>query len=729
MKNGWVCAWDSYPRGEGQHRRAREGGGGMRGGGRGRGGGVGGGGSGLRGDMAVESFWDTRLRRFTDGYDPKNLIGNFQFGKVYRGVYRFAQPTPDRRNITVKVWEDENQSYKVLPGDNEIRFLEELELLEFFKLREEGKGYPYHRNLAKLLEYYTHSARGQLIMVYDLDPWDTVQNLLDKDDFIWPMRFKVACGVASVLKFLHAQNPDVPYLVRNLAAAHIMLDQAQEPVLFDFSMISGGILYDKRNILNEPVNGCHGYVDPTGAHAGVWSEKCDVFSYGVLLLQLVSKGAYLEEYVFGDEKDDHDWAWRGYRALKSGSSKGIFSLVPNSLKSDPLFNSIKVAKLALKCVQNDPRKRPSMEQVYRHLMKLHVAESDAAIQGEGSKLGAGASNLQSDKLSGRRSLQEDNTLQLFSYEELSEFTDDFGDEKRIGDFQFGKLYRGKIKNREVVVKMWQCGGTYHALHDDNTLRLRDEIILLKLPELTCCPNVVKLIGYCREGIQIGVVYDLKALDTVSNLIDKDSLTWLQTVKIGIGLAFLVEFLHTDKPPKQPYIVCSIIPSNIMLDQDFSPVLIDYGQFGGGILPKSRPVKGSGGIGCYGYIGGDYFWNGYIWTQSCDVYAYATVLLSLLCKRLFTEEERLSGRPDVAEWAVNEFKASSSTDCSLVHKSFEEQPGYYRGDAVDITKLAMECVASEPLEAPTMKQVVKRLLKLKVVRTHAAQLGISKQLSR
>ncbi|KAJ4825164.1 hypothetical protein Tsubulata_032184 [Turnera subulata] len=241
-------------------------------------------------------------------------------------------------------------------------------------------------------------------MVYDLDPIDTVQNLLVKDVFTWRMRIKVALGVASLLKFLHAEHPDLPYLIRNLAASHIMLDQTQEPVLFDFSMISGGILYDKRNILYEHANGCHGYVDPTSACPGARSDKCDVFSYGVLLLQLVSKVEDLEKVGTGDKQTIFDWAWRQYKSQKSGSSKLNFSLVHPSLESDPLFNcddGVRVTKLALQCVHNDLGKRPSMKQVHSHLVKLHVALSIATIQGEGSKLGAGVSNPQADKVSGR----------------------------------------------------------------------------------------------------------------------------------------------------------------------------------------------------------------------------------------------------------------------------------------------------------------------------------------
>ncbi|KAJ4837419.1 hypothetical protein Tsubulata_022502 [Turnera subulata] len=555
-----------------------------------------------------------RYFKFTDGFTQEKLIGNFQFGKVYLGVRH------NGKKVTVKVWEEENNLYTVLPGDNEIRFLDEVEFLEFFRRREEKKKSPYHRNLVRLYESYQSFTHGVSLVVYDLDPIDTVQNLLDKDAFTWQMRIKVALGIASLLKFLHAERPQVPFIIRNLAASHIMLDQAQEPILYDFSMISGGNLYDKRNILNEHVNGCHGCVDPTSARPGAWSEKCDVFSYGVLLLQLVSKVVDPKEVGTCDKQTIFDWAWGEYESQKFGSNINNFSLVHPNLESNPLFDCIdgvKVTKLALRCVHNDPQKRPSMEQVHSHLLKLNLARFDE-----------------------------------------------------------------KVRNLVVLLLL---------------IYVR---ISCQHPQLICHPSMVKLIGYCHENEHFGVVYDLKGSDTLFNLILKDRLTWAQIIKIGIGIASLLEFLHTDIPPSPPYVVRNISASHIMLDQ-----LIDYGQLAGGILPGSRIAK-------HDRAGGDME----------DVYEYGQLLLSMLCKKV-----RDINEPDIAYWAVEEFKTnllSSDGDCSLVHQSFIRDEGYNYRDAIKVTKLAMQCVEYHRDDRPTMEQVVKRLLKLHIVGTHSDQFCIN-----
>ncbi|KAJ4832216.1 hypothetical protein Tsubulata_043451, partial [Turnera subulata] len=136
-------------------------------------------------------------------------------------------------------------------------------------------------------------------------------------------------------------------------------------------------------------------------------------------------------------------------------------------------------------------------------------------------------------------------------------TNYFSNENRIDDFQYVKIFYGTIQDKQVVVKIWQPGSLSWASNYDNAFRLRHL-------QLICHPNLVELIGYCREDEHFGIVYDLKALDTLFNLILKDSLSRIQIIKIGIGFASLLEFHHKDNTPLPPYVVCNISASHIMI---------------------------------------------------------------------------------------------------------------------------------------------------------------------
>ncbi|KAJ4843972.1 hypothetical protein Tsubulata_047973, partial [Turnera subulata] len=139
-------------------------------------------------------------------------------------------------------------------------------------------GYCYDKEYALCL--------GAIGLVYRLAPLDSLHNLLVKGNLTWHQRVKAALGVASLLEHMHSQNP--PCLIRNISAAHIMIDRDGNPILFDLSMVSGGIFCDKRDLVNQYNDGCVGYVDPVTARPGAWSDKSDVFSYGILLLGIIS---------------------------------------------------------------------------------------------------------------------------------------------------------------------------------------------------------------------------------------------------------------------------------------------------------------------------------------------------------------------------------------------------------------------------------------------------------
>ncbi len=104
-----------------------------------------------------------------------------------------------------------------------------------------------------------------------------------------------------------------------------------------------------------------------------------------------------------------------------------------------------------------------------------------------------------------------------------------------------------------------------------------------------------------------------------------------------------------------------------------------------------------------------------------------VLLGLITKRVYTEEDRVARAPFIYQWAQTQYKPQTSKS-SLVYQSLGGEPLFYHpSDGFEITNLAMQCVEYNPKKRPSMKQVVRRLLKLHVVRYHAEILDIDRML--
>ncbi|XP_050208461.1 uncharacterized protein LOC126657741 isoform X2 [Mercurialis annua] len=687
--------------------------------------------------FATFSMKAKQLAECTDGFSPQNFIGNFQFGEVYRGTFQ-------GKDVIVKIWKDENSLYKVKPGDNEERYKDEIRLQNYFKVND------LHPNMAK---FYAHcDDGGYRAIIYHLQPKavDTLQNLIEKDTFTWPQRIKVALGFASLLEFMHAPHPNyLPYLIRNIDAAHILVDEDYEPLLFDVSMISGGILTDKRNVWYQYVDGCCGYVDPLCARPGKWSDKCDVFSYGILLLALIGKRFYKDNA----ELPPINGSPLVHQSLESGS---------DFYSSD----ATKIANLAKTCVQSDPRTRPTMENIMISLQSLQIVKHYASTweickllngdkasltgyhysdssgkdrrlltwhSGHFSQLNRGSDYCRA----GKNTLEEDyDTLEVFSYKELSMFTNGFNEQNFIGKFQFGRVFRGMIQEKKVMVKIWEPSDEiYLASQGGNKGRLRDEIALLRDARFSSHPNMVKLIGYCHEEEKLGAVYDLDPHQTLYNLSPKDDLTWLQRIKVAYEFARLLEFLHAHNLPYMPFLVRNIDAAHIILDKDYSPKLFDFGMSIGGIILDARIDRNRFLFGCYGYMDADAFLDGGIWYACSDVFAYGCVLLGLISKKVYTEEDVKNGSVYVSDSAIAYYDEEKSKACfdqarfSLVERELSKDGDHFANDGAELTRLALQCVAFDSFERPSMKQVVKCLLNLLVVRKHAKELGIKQVVRR
>ncbi|KAL5580993.1 hypothetical protein UlMin_013435 [Ulmus minor] len=299
-------------------------------------------------DLRVFSF--SELKSATRGFSRALLIGEGGFGCVYRGVVRvpdseISDGAPSKMDVAIKQLNRSGfQGHK--EWINEVNFL----------------GVVKHPNLVKLVGYCAEDdERGiQRLLVYELMANKSLEDhLLARmpAPLPWLTRLKIARDAARGLAYLH-EEMDFQLIFRDFKMSNILLDGELNAKLSDFGLARQGPSLGMSHVSTSVV-GTIGYTAPEYVQTGRLTAKSDVWSFGVVLFELITGRRAVERNLPRGEQKLLEWV-RPYVS----DSKKFHLIVDPRLEGEYCIKSAqKLALLANKCLQKQPKSRPKMSEV------------------------------------------------------------------------------------------------------------------------------------------------------------------------------------------------------------------------------------------------------------------------------------------------------------------------------------------------------------------------------
>ncbi|OMO66721.1 hypothetical protein COLO4_30403 [Corchorus olitorius] len=284
----------------------------------------------------------------TDNFSDLNLIGQGGFGYVHKGVLK------DGKVVAIK-------QLKAGSRQGEREFQAEVDIISRV----------HHRHLVSLVGYCIIEEKR--LLVYEFVPNNTLEFHLhgkERPVMNWSTRMKIAMGAAKGLAYLHGDcQPKIIH--RDIKASNILLDDSFEARVADFGLAKYSL--DTDTHVSTRVMGTFGYMAPEYAASGKLTEKSDVFSFGVVLLELITGRRPVDKAQPFFDDSIVDWVsitpYNARPLLAQALEHGNFdAFVDPRLQKD--YDSSEMTRLvacAAACVRHSARHRPRMSQVVRAL--------------------------------------------------------------------------------------------------------------------------------------------------------------------------------------------------------------------------------------------------------------------------------------------------------------------------------------------------------------------------
>ncbi|XP_028777986.1 probable serine/threonine-protein kinase PBL19 [Neltuma alba] len=308
-------------------------------------------------NLRVFSF--AELQRATNNFSRLLKIGQGGFGSVFKGSIQ-APGGNNKEFISVAIKRLEPDGFQ-----GHKQWLAEVQFL----------GVVEHPNLVKLIGYCAvDTERGiQRLLVYEYMPNKSLEyHLFHKayDPLPWKTRLEIALGAARGLAYLH-EELEVQVIYRDFKTSNVLLDENFRPKLSDFGLAREGPIAGHTHV-STAVMGTYGYAAPDYIETGHLTTKSDVWSFGVVLYEILTGRRSLDRNRPKTEQKLLEWV------KQHPTNRRSFSLIidPRVEGQYSINGARNIAKLADDCLSKSAKDRPKMSQVVERLKQIIIINSD-----------------------------------------------------------------------------------------------------------------------------------------------------------------------------------------------------------------------------------------------------------------------------------------------------------------------------------------------------------------
>ncbi|KAJ9559424.1 hypothetical protein OSB04_014038 [Centaurea solstitialis] len=633
----------------------------------------------------------------TNNFGEENCIGKGGFGKVYKGelVHLGRQVT-----IAVKRLDD------TISGQGTTEFWKEVMMLSRYR----------HPNLVSLLGFSQEGVEN--ILVYEYLSRKSLDMYIDSPTLSWIQRLKVCIGAARGLEYLHNPGGTTQRVLhRDIKSANILLDENWNAKISDFGLSKFGPANQEFTFLISRVIGTPGYCDPLYLEKGLLTKESDIYSFGVVLFEVLSG-----RFCFKKYDDGHPYLTMFAQICYE--KKQIDTMVHSCLKDQISQGCLeKFSTIAYQCLREDRIERPSIAKI---LEQLEIVLQDQVKYDMEKKLKSHSEvneyihpllkeelKAYEDKdskkpllvaIKGLRrnvsSLQEFTHLQI-PLQHIVAATNRFAHANLIGKGGFGNVYRGRImwsgKMIDIVARR------LNSMKENGDVEFRKEISTL--PRLKH-ENIVSMVGFCDEDGEKIIINKNEVNTSLDKCLSDPTLTWMQRLRICVDAARALSYIHHDEGRDYSVIHCNIKSSKILLDETWKAKLSGFGHsITTPATLRHRFVLASPIDRMSGYTDPVQLENGSV-TPKSDVYSFGVVLFEVLCGRKTVIRDVDGGLSYLPPLATQHFEDGKLDD--IIDPNLQKQMD--RQSFTIFSDTAYHCLNGQRSRRPDMETVVKRLEK-------------------